>query len=41
MGSVFYNEIRIKEDRRGVFKRSVEILETDLRPKRYEGKMTS
>jgi hypothetical protein len=39
--SDFYNEIKIKEDRRGIFKRNVEILEGDLRLKRHEGEMTS
>lgn len=39
--NVFYNEIKIKEDRRGIFKRNVEILEADLSLERYEGKVTS
>ena len=35
------NEIKIKEDRRGIFERNVEILEADLRLKKYEREMTS
>ena len=34
----FNNEIKIKEDRRGIFERNVEMLEADLRLRNMKGK---